>query len=436
MRFLVWILAGCLVAPGVMFGQGAIDNLYFSGFLSQGYLKTTDYNYLVNESQEGTAEYTEAALTFMLQPSEKLRIGIQLMGRDFGTTDNGDVRLDWAFADYHYSDRLGFRAGKIRIPFGMYSIGRDVDMLRAPVLLPQAVYYEPQREFTLAFEGVSLYGNVHLGKFGGLDYELFGGAMNVPDSEGDFWEDLYYQNAWGVAETYTTQLAQVYNVPRSQIQHDVYGYSHASSYFPYSWGVAAEWDTPLEGLRWHGSFNKFRTEGDFRVQGYAAAPNPNSITGYDKYEFNERLTWSGTIYLIFSSWEYTHKKFTFVLEGMDFSPVEKEMGENVGGYFMVNYQQTPRLAWSMYFSEYYLDKNDLEGDQFVEQGYPRWYAWDRVISLGFRYDITDHWLVKFEGQGHDGVGGVSYVMNQSLVNQPDGHEQYWMMFLAKTTFHF
>ena len=57
-------------------------------------------------------------------------------------------------------DQLGFRAGRIKLPYGLYNQSRDVDMARTSVLLPQSVYSEVDRELLIAYEGVGLYGNV------------------------------------------------------------------------------------------------------------------------------------------------------------------------------------------------------------------------------------------------------------------------------------
>ncbi len=427
-----------MVIAGGAWGQDILDNLYLNGFISQGYLKSSDYNYLVHNSKEGTPEFTEAAISLMIQPSEKIHIGIQLMGRDFGDSENGEVHVDWAFADYRIRDWIGVRAGKLRMFMGMYNVGRDLDMLRTPVLLPQSVYLETQRDFTLAYEGVGLYGNVCMGKLGTLDYEAAGGTMNVSDAESNFWADIYYMTAWNATDLYAEAVAARYGIPVDQVIAESNGYSHANSYFPWSWGLSGTWNTPLDGLRLNYSFSRFKTKGDFRVLGSVYVPNTSSPLGFDIYSFNERMYWNGIVNMGSSTLEYSIRNFTFTFESITFYPTEEngDIQKSNGGYFMINHQVTPKFAWNIYFSEYYQNADDPDGDEYAKLGLPRWFAYDQYVSLSTRFDITDHWLIKLEVQGHDGIGGLTYVYNPQLYFSPEGQQEYWGMFLAKTTFHF
>jgi len=129
------------------------ENLFLNGFVSQGYLNTSENNYLVPRSVNGTAAFTEAAITLSARPMDRLRVGIQFLGRNFGDAGNDQVVIDWAYGDYRWKDQLGFLAGKVKLPFGLYNEGRDVDMLRTSIFLPQSVYNEKQRDFILAYEG-------------------------------------------------------------------------------------------------------------------------------------------------------------------------------------------------------------------------------------------------------------------------------------------
>ena len=43
------------------------------------------------------------------------------------TLGNYDVKLDWFYLDYHFSDAFGIRAGRTKLPFGLYNEFADVD---------------------------------------------------------------------------------------------------------------------------------------------------------------------------------------------------------------------------------------------------------------------------------------------------------------------
>lgn len=122
---------------------GKID---IHGFVSQGFLKSDGVN-LISRAQDGTFELNEMAINVGSQLNSKLRVGMQLMSRDFGETDNNKVKLDWALVDYHGRDWLGLRAGRLKMPTGMYSETRDIDALRTSILLPiNNLYHENWRE--------------------------------------------------------------------------------------------------------------------------------------------------------------------------------------------------------------------------------------------------------------------------------------------------
>ena len=129
---------------------------------------------LLGEATNGTSAFTEAAITVTAQPMDRLRVGIQFLGRSFGSSGGDQVVIDWAYGDYRWKDQLGFRAGKVKLPFGLYNEGRDVDMLRTCIFLPQSIYNERMRDFILAYEGAGAYGNFP--QPGQLEHDRFQGA--------------------------------------------------------------------------------------------------------------------------------------------------------------------------------------------------------------------------------------------------------------------
>jgi len=97
------------------------DNLQIHGFASQGVLKTSANNYLSPDSRRGTADFNEFGLNVSDRVTPDLTVGLQLFARDLGNQGNDTLTLDWAYGDYHWRDWLGLRAGKIRLPLGLYN---------------------------------------------------------------------------------------------------------------------------------------------------------------------------------------------------------------------------------------------------------------------------------------------------------------------------
>src|SRR5690606_37602904 len=67
-------------------------------FVSQGYIKSTDNNYLA-PSERGSYEFTEVGLNFTMRPSDSLRLGVQLFARDLGPLGNLEPTVDWFYFD-------------------------------------------------------------------------------------------------------------------------------------------------------------------------------------------------------------------------------------------------------------------------------------------------------------------------------------------------
>ena len=74
---------------------------------------------------------------------------------------------------------LGLRAGRIKLPFGLYNEYSDIDSARLSILLPQSLYPTRSRDFLLAQTGFSLYGSRRPGDLGALDYQLAFGTIFV-----------------------------------------------------------------------------------------------------------------------------------------------------------------------------------------------------------------------------------------------------------------
>jgi len=155
------------VVLAAMAGSALAGQLVVHGIISQGYLNSTDYNYLI-PSEAGSFSFNETLLNVGANVNDNIRVGAQVMARNLGHAGNENVVLDWAYGDYRFSDEFGVRVGKVKTPFGLYNQTRDVDMVRNSILLPQSVYTEVFRDVMNAFEGASIYGTLALGESASL----------------------------------------------------------------------------------------------------------------------------------------------------------------------------------------------------------------------------------------------------------------------------
>src|SRR6266478_7614160 len=181
MRFVLAVSALALVAShpaaaAELSLPGELGQLQVHGFISQGFLYTTDNNYLANSSR-GSFEFTELGLNFTLPATDRLTLGLQIFSHALGPIGDYRATLDWYSLDYHWRDWLGIRAGRVKVPFGLYNDSSDIDSARTAILLPQSIYPASNRDFLLAQTGGELYGFKDLGAAGGLDYRMYGGTI-------------------------------------------------------------------------------------------------------------------------------------------------------------------------------------------------------------------------------------------------------------------
>lgn len=174
----------CLYAAGLRAQD--LDNIQIHGFATQGFLYSSHNNYLTMKSNSGSLQWTEGALNVTDTVTDKLRIGIQVHMYQMGEFGGPNVVVDWASGDYRFNDRIGVRAGKIKVRFGLFNDAQDVDSLFVWVMLPQSLYPDDNRDYDLAELGGQVYGGVHLGARGGeLQYSGHAGG-NKLDANGGY----------------------------------------------------------------------------------------------------------------------------------------------------------------------------------------------------------------------------------------------------------
>jgi hypothetical protein len=405
-----------------------------NGFLSQGYLQSNGNNFLA-DTKSGTAEFNEMGLTITANPTDKLRLGTQFLSRDMGKVGNNEVIVDWAFADYHAWDFLGFRAGKIKMPIGLYNQGRDSDMLRTMIFLPQSIYDEGKRDLLEAFSGGSIYGNIPLGKAGDLEYQAFYGEVQ-------FYSDSLLVSAFkGNAQKVISDpdnfatFGKAAKVASLDIENK------------YMTGGAVVYNPPVSGLRLGGSFMQGKTKFSSSSSSLMIMPGADTISGTAD-DFPISVAVNSTIpngEQILKGWtvlslEYIRGPFTIAGEYMELERRQKmfdiqTVDSTAQGYYgTVSYTFFDRLTLSALYDVYYEDMSDKkgegyvsypgvktlvsptnaynDGDAFTSYGYA-YQAWRKDMGAGLRFDVNDHWTLKAE---YHEINGTA--LNMGLVNPP------------------
>ncbi len=429
--FLVFLLVVVMFVIGDANDCLAYDgDLYLHGFVSQGYLLSTENNYPISNSVNGSAEFNEVGINIYSFPTEQLRLGFQLIGRDLGEEGNNALYIDWAYGDYHWRDYLGFRFGKIKMPNGLYNYTRDVDMLRTPIWLPESVYPEHWRDFTLAVEGFSLYGNSCKYNWGEFDYEIYGGSLNVPNPNSPYWSGVFTSATIEAVE----QMSQTNPDSVSYQFVDAQG---TSIVMPWVAGGGLFWKTPISGLRL--GITKFlgKYELNFRTDVLSIQIPVDSMHVPEIHNVVDRHSMQSDYTINTYSIEYNINKLTFTGEYSVFIAEVDDDGPPDGWYYQADYQVNDHLSFSSYYSTYYSDSKDRDGDDLDISVLPNFYRWQNDLCLSTRIDLNDHWLIKFEGHQINGTALVKITQNDIYeFRDTNKLKENWMLLLAKTTFHF
>lgn len=369
------------------------------GFVSQGVIKTSDNNYLAR-SARGSFEFSEVGINFTRRLTDRLRIGAQLFSRDLGPLGNYTARMDWYYLDYRWRDWLGLRAGRTKLPFGLYNELNDIDAARVPILLPQSIYPITSRDYLLAATGLEIYGYVSLGAGGALDYRLYGGTIFTD------------------VNNRLTSPARVANFES-----------------PYVIGGRLLWDTPLNGLRVGASLQALRFDFDSVYSADAAAALrgaglvPASFNGVLHLKLPAILSVASVEYAIrdlllageYSIWRAGFQSTPTVV-GLEPTTERQRLSERM--YVMANYRLKPWLWPGLYYSLFF---------PRMDRRTPR-DAHQHDVAATMRFDINGFWLVKVEAHYMQGTAGLDPVLNDDRpINQLT---QRWVVLLAKTTLSF
>jgi hypothetical protein len=139
------------------------------GFLSQGFTYSSENN-VFGDSTNGSVDFTEVGLTGSARLLPNLLLSTQGLYRRAGESDRQGLRLDFAQLDYSAAffgsaATLGVRAGRVKVPLGLYNDTRDVVWTRPSVLLPQSVYFDTLglRQAMISADGGIVYGRYSFG---------------------------------------------------------------------------------------------------------------------------------------------------------------------------------------------------------------------------------------------------------------------------------
>jgi len=223
------ILASLCACAGAMLAQD-LSTIQIHGFATQGFLYSSSNNYLSANTSAGSLAWNDGAVSVSDSLSDKLRVGIQLHVYQLGDLGGPTLQVDWATGDYKLNEHFGFRAGKFKIPIGLFNDSQDVDAVHLWALLPQSIYPNDNRSVTLSAMGGEFYGRAKLEKNAGtLVYRAYAGYRPL-DLNGGYVKSLDLDLA-ALDVEFGLPVTLVSDAPPGNI-----------------FGGDVRWQTPLKGL--------------------------------------------------------------------------------------------------------------------------------------------------------------------------------------------
>jgi len=398
-----------LLVPGIC-QSFEIGTLNVHGFASQGYLRTTDNDYLA-KTKKGSTEFNDVAVNVSKEMSDRLRVGCQFLARDLGDAGNDKANLDWGYGDYRFRDELGVRVGKVKRPMGLYNEGRDVDMLRTSIFLPQSVYREDMRDIMNAAKGGAVYGTIPAESLGSFDYQYVYGSKDL---------DL---DSVALRRQFLNRFP---GVDVEEIETNI-RYTSTAHLF---------WNAPVKGLKLGVSYETARIEASSPAVPDTPTNDPDVVVpGQPARHLRIDLdsVWVTSVQyrrgdlMLTAEYIDTVQKFT-----MDSGPEGRvsRKGHSLGYYGGIDYRFNPWLEVGGYYSVYYPNKHDRNGSELVAYGMPDYMGWQKDACISFRFDPVPGWICKLEGHYIDGAAQVFDYQN------PQEVEERWGLFAAKVTYSF
>lgn len=384
---IIILIVAAWIAPVEAYEKAGVD---IHGFISQGFIYSDEYNYLSTNTTKGSFEYNEMGINFSRQLSDNLLIGMQLFSRDIGDAANNNINLDWAYADYRQWDWLGLRIGRVKLPIGLYNETRDMDMLRTCIVLPQGIYNDLERDNMIALNGMGLYGNMAMKWAGSIEYNLLVGTINSDEES-------------GFGKVTEDELGGMATLNGSIKNGNTYN-------------AALRWETPLPGLKFGYTYtNEERIDMPF-----------STVIG-DIDSQGEGIV---QVYSVEYTWDDLVAAAEYMIRDVGGTVGDYNTSKTVETFYLsASYQFNDWFFLGAYYSEFYPDADDKEGDNqilYKNKG------WEKDLALTLRFNINEFWILKIEGHAMDGAARVLIADNADS----DYTEDNWYYGAAKMSVSF
>lgn len=397
-RFLLSSAFFSLAANAADFPEG----VQLHGFASQGVASTSHNQFAGSTPGSAGFDLRELGANLSWQATPAWLVSGQLVSRWAGATDNGTVRVDYAFIDHTLLNNggrhLGMQLGKLKNPYGFFNMTRDVAHTRAGIMLPQSIYQDQIRDFFLAAPGVSMHGSEARGD-GLFSYQV---SVSQPQV-----------NSRNLTAYIVDPQQGHFNARASTLAQALY---------------------ELDGEKWRVGFSAAQFGIHFQ-------PAPGDFFGMGSFSGSGNVTLNSGVL----SLEHNREDWSYTAEYA--STRQLRNGFNVPGlsvldkdstieayYFQTIWRFAPRWQALARYDAIYLDKQDRNGTGFSAATgglLPASQRYARDATLGLRYEPDANWSLFAELHHVNGGAWLS-----KLDNPPAGLNSAWDMLLLQAAWHF
>ena len=373
-------------------GSWMPQSLQIHGFLSQGFIHTSDNNFFGKSNDSVSTDYRELGINGSWRVIPELQLSMQVVYRDAGKTDDLGVRIDYGLADYSFysteSTLLGIKGGRIPTPLGFYNESRDVLSNRPSILLPQSIYFDINRNISLSADGGYLYGEKRT-EFGDFFFDVGAVIPRTEDPDAEF--------------ALTRVLSSKFSGKTSWIGR-----------------IAYEWQS--------GRVRTSVTYADFNIKNEFENPTlPSGTIRFNPLIFS--VQYNGENWSLTGEYELNRRRFN----GLIFPSDSDTTG--VGYYVQGTYKFTSWMEGVIRYDELAFDKNDKNGKKFSASTGGRLPAHSRFaedFTFGLRFTLIPNLLFSAEYHRINGTAWLSDIENQNRAET----KKRWDMFLWMVSYSF
>ena len=398
---------GILIATSLGVSLSAQNDVSVSGFVSNGYIESSHYNYLV-DSEEGSFEFAEIGVNANWSPVERTVVTGQLFAFELGEYGNFDPLIDYLFVDYNVNPAFGIRAGRVKKPNGIYNEIQDIDIARTSVLLPIGMYDQRYRDFGASVDGLSLYGTIDLGSNNSIDYNAYHGKIDLSEDG-------------GIGAFAATAMSR--SLPGARVE-ELSGDANS--------GIQLWWNTAVSGLR---TGLAYSVTPDVYLETHANMPaiyppapflaGAPIVSAVDVEVSNLRYS----LEYFVNAWTFTSEYEVGTTDTVEVrsiagmaNPADSGSSKSEAYYVSASRRFLEKFEAGLTYAAYFGNRNNKTS--------PTGHNKDWQFSL--RYDATPRWTLKAEIHS---IQGTSRLFNQ-LNQNPIIDQENWTLFAAKSSFMF